>query len=261
MARPPKRPLPGLPAPATATYEVGYTRPPAANRFKPGKSGNPRGRPKGARNKLPALNEERLKSIVIAEAYRTIKVNDGPRQVSVPMAQAIVRSLALNAVKGQHRAQRLFSELLSTTERENKALHDEWLSTAMEYKAGWEKEIERCRQIGLPLPDPVPHPDHIDLDMRTGQVLVDGPMTYKQRDGGRQLVAKLLECRRELAWLAKTRAKSKDPRMIEIYDQEIVYEKRIRDILTDGISRTPWLARELVIAAKADALKHAERRK
>ena len=142
MARQPRNPFNGIPSTVTKPYEVGYTRPPAATRFKPGKSGNPRGRPKGARNKLPALNEERLKTIILTEAYRTIKVNDGPRQVNVPMAQAIVRSLALNAVKGQHRAQRLFSELLSTTERENKALHDEWLNTAMVYKARWEQEIE-----------------------------------------------------------------------------------------------------------------------
>ncbi len=126
---------------------------------------------------------------------------------------------------------------------------------AMAYKARVEQEIEYCRLNNLPIPDPVPHPDHIELAMRTGQVVVDGPITSKQRDKGRQLVAKLLECRRQLTWLARTRAKAKDPRMIEIYDQEIVYETRIRDILTNGISRTPWLARELVIAAKADALK------
>lgn len=86
----------------------------------------------------------------------------------------------------------------------------------MTYKALLEQEIEYCRLNNLPTPDPVLHPDHIYLDMRTGQVVVDGPTTHKQRDGGRQLIAKLLECRRELAWLAKTRAKAKDPRMIAI---------------------------------------------
>ena len=35
------------------------------------------------------------------------------------MAQAVIRSLAVNAVKGNQLAQRLFTELLFTTEREN----------------------------------------------------------------------------------------------------------------------------------------------
>ena len=122
-------------------YEVGYAKPPAATRFKPGQSGNPRGRPKGAKNKRPALHEERMKAIILDEAYRTITVRDGDRNVTVPMAQAIMRSLAVNAAKGQHRAQRLFAELLSATETANRALHNEWLDTAMTYKIEWDREL------------------------------------------------------------------------------------------------------------------------
>ena len=41
MSKPPKSPR---------HYEVGYGRPPQAAQFKPGQSGNPKGRPKGAKN-------------------------------------------------------------------------------------------------------------------------------------------------------------------------------------------------------------------
>lgn len=167
--------------PARVHYEVGYGKPPVETRFRPGKSGNPGGRPKGARNKHPRLNEERLKDIILCEAYRTIKVRDGDRMVSVPIAQAVVRSLAVNAAKGQHRAQRLFSELLAATETANKRLHDEWLETAIGYKVDWEHELERRRRLGIDGPAPLPHPDDIEIDMNTGDVIINGPMTREQQ--------------------------------------------------------------------------------
>ncbi len=54
-----------------------------------------------------------MKDIILDEAYRTITVRDGDRNVKVQMAQAIIRSLAVNAAKGQHRAQLLFPNKVS----------------------------------------------------------------------------------------------------------------------------------------------------
>src|SRR4051812_44465237 len=133
-----KRPLP----PEAATYEVGYKKPPKENRFKPGQSGNRNGRPKGKKRGLPALNEERMKSIVITEAYRMISVREGEKSVDMSVAQAMIRGLALSAASRQPRAQRLFTELLLLVETQNKASHDEFEQTAIEYKIGWEIELE-----------------------------------------------------------------------------------------------------------------------
>jgi len=40
------------------TYEVGYGKPPKASRFKPGQSGNPKGRRKGSRNMRDIAREQ-----------------------------------------------------------------------------------------------------------------------------------------------------------------------------------------------------------
>jgi len=45
--RDPNKPFTSLPV--CADYEIGYRKPPAHTRFKAGQSGNPAGRPRGAR--------------------------------------------------------------------------------------------------------------------------------------------------------------------------------------------------------------------
>ena len=97
---------------------VGYGHPPEAHRFTPGQSGNPRGRPKGATSRAPAQPPDRLTQIVLDEASRLIPVRDGDRTVTVSMAEAIIRRLAVDAAKGDARARRHFTEMLTISEDE-----------------------------------------------------------------------------------------------------------------------------------------------
>ena len=214
-----KRPGQSLTLPSrSVNYEVGYGKPPVATRFKPGQSGNPRGRRKGAGKKaVPALNDERLKTLILEEAYRTISINDQNGQLDIPMAQAVVRSLAVNAAKGNPRAQRLFTQLLSSVERDNKRLHDEWLNTAIDYKIEWERELERRARLGIQAPSPVPHPDDIVIDVQTGSVRVTGPMTKEEKvrwDEALEHRAKALEELAELKTLLKS--EPDHPQRVEI---------------------------------------------
>lgn len=179
----------GLP-PADACYEVGYGKPPVGSRFKPGQSGNRAGRPRGSKNRPPpAVLEQRLNSLISEEAYRIISINDASGTTKMPIARAVVRSVAVNAAKGLQRSQRLFTELLSTSEEERRRVHDETLEMAIRYKVDWEIELERRAREGVSGPEPFPHPDQIVIDPRTGVVRITGPVTQEekaQRDLWRQ---------------------------------------------------------------------------
>jgi hypothetical protein len=185
--------LPRPPRERVADYDVGYGKTPIETRFKPGQSGNPCGRPKGAKTKksiIPAKNEERLKQVVLEECYRTIDIRDGEKAVALPVIQTVVRSLALNAVRGNQRSQRILTDLLKWVEREQKTEWDEYLKTMIEYKVEWEQILAHREEQGITGSSPYPHPDDIKIDMATGDVKVLGPMTPDEEDFAEQWVLK-----------------------------------------------------------------------
>lgn len=190
----------------------------------PGQSGNPNGRPKGAKNK-PLAHEQRLKDILLEEAYREVTVHEAEGTIQVPMARAVIRSLAVNAAKGNHRSQRLFTELLTAREAADRQLHNEYLELVINYKAHWEKELERRQALGINGPEPIPHPDHLEVDMATGQVRVLGPMTRDQKRQYDQLLGVKNDLLMELNELIAKRKRSRSTTKIT------AFKKQIEDII------------------------------
>lgn len=76
-------------------YEVGYGKPPRHTRFKKGQSGNPKGRPKGAKGLNASLKRELESQITIRE---------GDREVRVSKAEAMAKRLATSALQGNMKA-------------------------------------------------------------------------------------------------------------------------------------------------------------
>lgn len=79
-------------------YSVGYGKPPKHSRFKPGQSGNPKGRPKGARGFKAELDEELRQLITVTEAGRTRKLSK---------QRAMIKALFAKALKGDSRSLQL----------------------------------------------------------------------------------------------------------------------------------------------------------
>lgn len=169
---------------ADQTYDIGYGKPPAHTRFKPGQSGNPAGRPKSKKHDkchIPAMNEELFKDTILDEAYRPITVREDGELVELPTIQVIMRQLTRKAMKGDFRSQRLLLEQVRETEKERKALHDLYLQTMIEYKTGWEIELDRRKALGITGPEPLPHPDDIVVDLDTGTIRLTGPRTEEEK--------------------------------------------------------------------------------
>ncbi len=84
-------------------YEVGYGKPPRHTRFQPGRSGNPRGRPKGTRN---------LKTDLMEELGEKILVREGEQSRRVSKQRAVVKTLVTRTLKGDARAASLLTSMM-----------------------------------------------------------------------------------------------------------------------------------------------------
>jgi Family of unknown function (DUF5681) len=74
-----------------STYEIGYGKPPKQYQFPRGRSGNPRGRPKGAKNTATLLRE-------ILDRKITFRSETGVRKISV--REAMLTRVAEHALDG-----------------------------------------------------------------------------------------------------------------------------------------------------------------
>lgn len=76
-------------------YEVGYGKPPRKSQFKPGHSGNTKGRPKNSKNTYTMLND-------VLEQKINIKENG--KDLRIPKKLAMIMQLVNKAVKGDVKA-------------------------------------------------------------------------------------------------------------------------------------------------------------
>lgn len=100
------------------SYAVGYCKPPKHTQFPKGRSGNPKGRPKGSQN---------VSTIFRRVARQRVKVTDDGRSRYITKLEATVTQLSNQAASGQPRAIRDFLSLLRQLEEpvQGNPAHDE----------------------------------------------------------------------------------------------------------------------------------------
>jgi uncharacterized protein DUF5681 len=76
-------------------YQVGYGRPPLHSRFKPGQSGNPKGRPRQSRN---------MRTIVKQVLSEDMQIREGGRLRRMSAMEALVRTILARSFKGDPKA-------------------------------------------------------------------------------------------------------------------------------------------------------------
>jgi hypothetical protein len=89
--------------PTGRDYAVGYRRPPKSTQFKPGVSGNPKGKPKGSRPVGALLQEIIRQKIPVTENGKT-------RRLTV--LEIMLRRLANDAMRGEQRSVKFLLSLL-----------------------------------------------------------------------------------------------------------------------------------------------------
>ena len=97
-------------------YEVGYGKPPRQTRFAKGQSGNPRGRPSGAKNLSTLLSDALNETVVVTE-------NGGRRKVS--KRQAIITQLVNRSATADFRAIKILLDIMREIEVQNESASPE----------------------------------------------------------------------------------------------------------------------------------------
>ena len=99
--------------------KAGYGKPPKTRQFKPGQSGNPKGRPPGSRNLATDLSDELSQKITVREGGLTHRLTK---------QRALIKSLMAKALQGDIKATSamlgLYAKVLGDVNRDDGALDE-----------------------------------------------------------------------------------------------------------------------------------------
>mgnify|MGYP000881550391 CR=1 FL=1 len=160
----------------------GYGKPPPEHRFKKGKSGNPKGRPRKVKKtpEPPKFRDGILGSLLEQEAFRTLQLHENGKPVEITAAEAVMRSIIIAGMKGNRLDKKFAFQTLRQEEKEALERSTESYLFWSKKKAEGAAKIALHEKEGVALPRLYPHPDDILLDETKIKVHILGPMNKDQ---------------------------------------------------------------------------------
>lgn len=138
-------------------------------------------------------------------------------------------------MKGSHLSQRTLAELVRTVEDRKSSERLTSMENAFDYKQRRTTELDRRKRLGSEEPDPIPHPDDIITDMRTGEVKTEGPLDEVEKAAWNKHVARCIEAQDEVNTFAKNYRNARSQKSKMIWRLEWHFEQRIFDIINDSL--------------------------
>ena len=140
-------------------YPVGYGKPPRHTQFKPGQSGNAKGRPKGSKN---------FATVFEKELNTPIEVTENGKRKKISKREAVVKQTVNKAVAGDPKATTILLNEARFHENQNQPPARPQRTRQPEDQMVMNNIVRRIRQSNPAFPDPVPPPespseDHPDL--------------------------------------------------------------------------------------------------
>jgi hypothetical protein len=92
---------------------IGYKKPPVDTQFKPGKSGNPKGRPKA---------QPKLLDVVQKLLHKNVTINENGKLAKFPVHEVLIKTMISHAMKGKYQYMQLLMKYADLIEDNNAIL-------------------------------------------------------------------------------------------------------------------------------------------
>jgi hypothetical protein len=201
---------------AGAGEHVGYRNPSKSGQFVKGRSGNPRGRPRQPKKTAPGIRgDSEFDATFLEEMDRQVAVREGETVERMSVMRAAARAIALKAAKGDVKAHTTLTAKRDAIEDRRRAHEEEKLQAALKYIEEATLELMRRRRERASGPEIIPHPDDVEIDPKTGSIVLHGPATADQKMAQDLMVSTWPAEEREIR--NSPRFKAKDPSWLRMY--------------------------------------------